>query len=364
MMKRYRSLVFGVLAVTTAFALFASPVRAVRFGNEDDDRGDPSGGMAHTPTQAFPQPSAGASLESRAQELLAMAKNSSLAALISNLSLFGSVINAGAQSPRLPEQRAIVFLDRAADVLAAQFPGELGLELRQMYFYREHLSESPTLWMETDGHSLVRTRIGDARNFQVEVSTLLHETPVLQKIHRLIAMVEVGQSVTVMNQHPHVPYRSLAPIVEGMNQITSWLLVEELLMQFDPRLVENEIRQASLDPSLKSALIDTFTAHDYLDQKALEWMLVHRQQGALSGKGALVEWVKSIREMRKDKALRLGSEESLTARLVRALRRKAGLTDRGELFRLASEARAAGDERTSAVIRELFRRPLICEDLF
>lgn len=338
-----------LIRLTLALALVASgPVNAVmRPGSFDTEEPHPNHLRART-------------LAERAEEVMTLKNSVPLGAIVPFLAQFDSVRTSGPT----PLARSHHFLDRVADVVLAQFPSDIAVRLRQLYFYNENLKFSNDLWRETEGRSLVRADTFATDNFRLEVASELQSTPLLLKINKIVGLVQLGQQMTLVRAHPGVPYRSLSPVIHAINQITGWLVADDVLRYIPEPLLRSEISSSNMDATKQSFVLEDFIPERHLSSRVLSGI---QGDSSLSW-SEMIRWVLAFRETRVEQAKKLPSESQLLAPLTEALEKSLRAKGLGEgrqyWFRAAHEARKVGDERSGKVLRQLFHLPEQCQEIF
>lgn len=329
------SLLFSFL--TVGVLVFSGSVSlAVRFQSEDD------GGV-----RRIMYPEAVKNVVHRGEELKSLARKSHLAAVFPYLELTDLV--KGQKQPGSGSSAVVRFLNESAELIVAQSPEELQMSLRRMYFYGDSVIESGSLWKDSNGSRYVRGQLLSGSAFQVEVVPGLENSPALMKIHRIIAMIEIGQAHIARAENRHADYRLYFPVLDMLNKIVSGLFVEEVLKKMGTEAIRQEIATVDTTESVKESLATDFLGRGYMHSKSMSWIMENFE---LRGP-QLVEWVRDIREQRTLRARQITGLSKYAQQLETLIRGLLSAMPATEYFNLARLAKASGDEKTFRIAREL-----------
>jgi hypothetical protein len=331
------SLLFGIL---TDFVLTVagSPSLAIRFQSEDE------GGFRRT---VYPE--AIKNVVHRADELKSLAGQSHLAALFPYLELTDLVKRQPVKAGATASSPLINFLNQSADLIVAQSPEDIQMPLRRMYFSGESVRVTDSVWREADGGRHVRGLLLSGNAISVEIVSGLEDTPGLQKLHRLIAMIEIGQAYAAREANRGADYRLYFPVLDMLNKIVGALFVDEVLKKMGTDSIRQELVRVDAVETVKASLEYDFLGRGYLYSKSISWAL---QNPELRGP-QLAEWVRELRLMRDQKARSINGLSSYSEKVEAIIRQDLLSQPSDKYFQLARAARSAGDEKTFRIVSDL-----------
>ncbi|MDZ4081955.1 MAG: hypothetical protein U1E10_03385, partial [Bdellovibrionales bacterium] len=288
----------------------------------------------------------------RTDELKALAAQSHLGALFPYLELTDLVKGRQAQSGLPATAPFLNFLNQAAELIVAQSPPELQLPLRRMYFAGESIEVSDSVWRNSNGSRHVRGDLLSGNAISVEIVSGLENSPGLQKLHRLIAMIEIGQAHTAREMNRGADYRLYFPVLDMLNKIVTSLFVDETLKKMGTEVIRQELAKVEGPETVKASLDFDFLGRGYMHSKSMSWAIENPE---LRGP-QLVEWVRDLRVMRDQKAKSIKGLSSYNEKVEALVRQDLLNQSRDKYFQLAREARSSGDEKSFRILSELMVR--------
>jgi hypothetical protein len=331
------SLLFSFLTVIT-LTIVTSQSMAVRFQSEDD------GGSRRT---IYPE--AVKNVVQRSDELKALAAQTHLAALFPYLELTelvkgrNPVLGTAVGSPFLN------FLNLSAELIVAQSPTEIQLPLRRMYFSGESIHVTDEVWRSSNGGRHVRGVLLSGNNISVEMVAGLDNSSGLQKLHRLIAMIEIGQAYTARDLNRGADYRLYFPVLDMLNKIVTSLFVDEVLRKMGTETIRQEMAKVEAVETVKASLEYDFLGRGYMHSKSMAWSMENPE---LRGP-KLVEWVRELRTMRDQRARLIKGLSEYNEKMEALVRQDLLTQPHDRYFQLARVARGSGDEKTFRIASEL-----------
>ncbi len=323
-------------------SLLGSSASAVRFQTEDD------GGTRRT---LYPE--AVKNVVKRSDELKALAAMTPLAALFPYLELTDYVKGRKSANPLQAAKTSTSpftgFLNEAAEILVAQSPSELQMPLRRMYYYGESVQESETLWRDSNGARHVRGSLLAGNLISVEIISGLNNSPNITKLHRLIAMIEIGQSYYAREMYSGSDYRLYFPVLDMLNKIVTGLFVDEVLTKMGTEAIRSEIELIKVAETVKASLQSDLLGRGYLQAKAMSWSMENYElRGSI-----LVDWVRELRQMRDSKAKAIKGLSAIHEKIDALVRQELLTQEPERYFQLAGRARANGDDRGFRIASQL-----------
>lgn len=333
--KCSRVLVFlTALAVTVSGSLSM----AIRFQSEE------GGGYRRT---LYPE--AVKNVVQRTDELKVLASQSHLGALFPYLELTDFVKGRQAQWGAAVGSPFLNFLNQSADLIVAQSPQGLQLSLRKMYFAGESVRVTDDVWRQSNGGRHVRGLLLSGNEISVEIVAGLENSPGLQKLHRLIAMIEIGQAYTAREVNQGSDYRLYFPVLDMLNKIVTALFVDEVIKKMGNETIRQELAKAEMAETVKASLENDFLGRGYMHSKSISWTMENTE---LRGP-QLVEWVRDLRALRDQRARLIKGLSSYHEKVEVLVRLDLVSQPRDRYFQLARAARNSGDDKTFRIASEL-----------
>ena len=331
------SLLFGFLTAVV-LTTSASQSVAIRFQSEDD------GGSRRT---IYPE--AVKNVVHRSDELMSLAGQSHLAALFPYLELTDLVKGRKAAAGSVGASPFLNFLNQAAELIVAQSPIDLQLQLRKMYFAGESIQVTDEVWRSSNGGRHVRGALLYGNNISVEIVAGLENSPGLQKLHRLIAMIEIGQAYAARDVNRGAEFRLYFPVLDMLNKIVSALFVDEVLKKMGTETLRQELAKVEAVETVKASLEFDFLGRGYMYSKSMSWSMENPE---LRG-SKLVEWVRELRALRDQRARLIKGVSSYNEKVEALVRQDLLAQTSDRYFQIARTARSNGDEKTFRIASEL-----------
>jgi hypothetical protein len=331
------SFLFGFLT-GLALTIAAAQSMAISFQSEDE------GGSRRT---IYPE--AVKNVVHRSDELKSLAGQSHLAAIFPYLELTDLVKGRKAASGSVGASPFLNYLNQAAELIVAQSPIEIQLQLRKMYFAGESIQVTDEVWRNSNGGRHVRGVLLSGNGISVEIVSGLENSPGLQRLHRLIAMIEIGQAYAARDVNRGAEYRLYFPVLDMLNKIVTSLFVDEVLKKMGTDTIRQELANLQAVETVKASLELDFLGPGYMHSKFVSWLMENPE---LRGP-KLLEWVRELRTMREQRARLINGLSGYNEKVEALVRKDILAQPSDRYFQLARVARSSGDEKTFRIASEL-----------
>lgn len=252
----------------------------------------------------------------------------------------------------MTRETTLIYLDRLADVIAAQFPVQTTLLLRKIYFDGAFVKTAEAIGSGfNQSNSMISVRYYNHNDYDILISSGLAQTEIVRKVYLLSAILQIGQTERAIELNGDATFYNLNPIISFVAAMSSHQLLSEILNTIPMKLLVTELSSKGLLDH-PSNLINEVNGLTYLDQKYFDIAI----QFSMPLKD-VIDWNRQIDLYRYNQLLGLPDEETIKNRIFEPLARELELEGEENWFRLARQATKSGDLIKKSILVGLMASP-------